>query len=140
MDRFSDFTGTSGALYTCSLCGHRWVSRKDDGIPKSCPKCRSTVWMKDYLRCVCLRCGHKWGTARGRPKRCPRCHSVRWDIPDTDVHVSGGSSLSRKEKDDIAGLYEGGMGCTEISIETGIPFSDVYAALRMKFPGAIIRI
>jgi DNA-directed RNA polymerase subunit RPC12/RpoP len=140
MEKPSGTSGTAGTLYTCSLCGHRWVSRKDDGLPKSCPKCRSTVWMKEYLRCKCLRCGHEWGTARGHPKKCPKCHSIKWDVPASEVRSSSGSRLDAEESEEVISRYEKGMGCTAISIDTGISFGEVHAALRAKYPGANIRI
>lgn len=72
---------TAGKVYICSRCSHRWVARKKGGLPKNCPKCRSTVWMKDYHICKCYRCNHKWGTVNEEPKRCPKCHSTKWAVP-----------------------------------------------------------
>ncbi len=73
----------TGSVYVCSRCAHTWVARKKDGLPKNCPKCRSTVWMKDYHICKCARCGHQWGTVDPAPKRCPECGTNRWDRAQT---------------------------------------------------------
>lgn len=74
---------TTGSVYVCSRCSHTWVARKKDGLPKNCPKCRSTVWMRDYHICKCARCGHQWGTVDEDPKRCPKCGTNRWNKSPT---------------------------------------------------------
>ncbi len=122
----------SGRIYTCSRCTHRWVARKKDGIPKNCPRCRSTVWMKDYRIFRCLRCDHSWGTAKGEPKRCPRCHSVRWNTPVKETSSRSRSrqmlhSVDPEAAKEVMERYADGQTCTEIAIATGLSFGDVYA-------------
>jgi rubrerythrin len=68
--------------YMCSCCSYRWKPRKTNGLPKNCPSCRSTVWMKSYSVRTCSRCGHVWGSTSDSPKRCPGCGTYRWnDMP-----------------------------------------------------------
>ena len=70
----------SSRVRTCRMCGYVWESRKDSGMPKSCPKCRSTLWdSRTVGTASCRRCGHAWTTTMGRPPKCPSCGSKRWD-------------------------------------------------------------
>lgn len=68
--------------FVCSRCSYHWKSRKKGILPKSCPSCRSTVWMKPYEKRFCERCGHEWGSSSESPRRCPLCGTYRWaDTP-----------------------------------------------------------
>lgn len=84
----TEIKGTSAGsdqkvAFSCSRCGHRWSSKNHRKIPKSCPACRSSVWMKNYDRKHCERCDHTWLSGNERPKRCPACATYNWDIPRT---------------------------------------------------------
>ncbi len=127
---------TAGKVLVCSRCFHRWVARKSDGPPKNCPKCRSTVWMKDYHVCRCYRCNHEWGTTNSEPKRCPKCHSVKWAVPVRNSDAAPRSRFAPRnpmdpEKvEDVLRRYADGESCTTIAISTGMSFSDVYDIVR----------
>ena len=70
--------------FVCSRCSYHWKPRKDDGIPRNCPSCRSTVWMKPFELKTCSRCGYEWGSTSEDPRRCPSCGTYRWnEIPTT---------------------------------------------------------
>lgn len=72
--------------YSCSKCAHKWKTRKTDGMPKNCPSCRSTVWMKPYETKKCARCGNEWGTTSGDPRRCPGCGTYHWNEAPQAYH------------------------------------------------------
>ena len=67
--------------YVCSRCSYHWKPRKTDGIPRNCPSCRSTVWMKPYDLKTCTRCGYEWGSGSENPLRCPNCGTHHWNEP-----------------------------------------------------------
>jgi len=53
-----------------------------ENLPKNCPSCRSTVWMKPFENLTCTRCGHEWRSTDDSPRRCPSCGTYRWnDVP-----------------------------------------------------------
>lgn len=137
---FSEGQVTAGKVMVCSRCSHRWIVRKRDGLPKNCPKCRSTVWMKDYHICRCYRCNHEWGTVNKEPKRCPKCHSVKWAVPVRRSDAALRSRLAprnpidREEVEDVLRRYADGESCTSIAISTGMSFSDVYDIVRSNSP------
>ena len=68
----------------CLACGYEWFPRSS-GRVKSCPRCRSTAWDKEFHKAVCSRCGHEWLTYDERPERCPSCRSRVWDAEVLDV-------------------------------------------------------
>ena len=69
-----------GNYHICKICGHSWKVRAASPEPKSCPKCRSTMWNSPMARnVVCARCGYRWNTNRERPSMCPRCKSRTYD-------------------------------------------------------------
>lgn len=63
----------------CNRCGYHWSPRNPDKMPRSCPSCRSVVWMKKYDTKDCKRCGHQWSSTDEAPKRCPACGTYKWD-------------------------------------------------------------
>ncbi len=69
----------------CLRCFHEWSPRGNGKLPKSCPSCRSTIWMKGSHRRNCKRCHHEWESTDDSPKRCPACGTYRWDDAPT-VH------------------------------------------------------
>lgn len=132
-------TGTSGSVYTCALCGHNWVSRKDNGVPKSCPKCRSTVWNKDYHVCECVRCGYKWGSTHERPSRCPGCHTTKWDVPEDSAgrkkhRRPARVSVTPDKAEEINCLYDAGENITAIARHTGLSFCKVFSVISDSRP------
>ena len=135
-----------GKVYTCSHCSYTWVARKKDGIPKSCPRCRSTVWMKECYVCNCVKCKHTWETSSQRPKRCPKCHSTKWDVPIAErkancgVSRNTGPRMDDGMKKEIVRRYSAGEGCISISIGTGIAFGMIFSVLRQKYPDGHISV
>ncbi|MCQ2069741.1 MAG: hypothetical protein MJZ68_01235 [archaeon] len=128
----------AGAVYTCSICFHRWVARKG-AYPKNCPNCRTTLWMKEYHIYKCCRCFHEWGTAREISKRCPKCHSSKWQEPVSNtetVVIDSKCKLGVSDRGKVLDLYNSGTGCISIAVQTGIAFGDVFAAIKEKYPGA----
>lgn len=65
--------------FVCSRCSYHWKPRKADGIPRNCPSCRSTVWMKPFEMKSCARCGYEWGSTSEEPRRCPGCGTYHWN-------------------------------------------------------------
>ena len=130
MDRGAIRDGsTFGAVYTCNRCGHIWVTRKADGLPRSCPKCRSVIWNKNCKMVKCLRCGHQWISTKKRPSRCPGCHTARWDVPVSPepVKVRRPAVVDPDLVERIRDLYYTGMTAVQISVETGLSFQTVYS-------------
>ncbi len=35
---------------TCSRCGYEWMPRKKNGLPVTCPRCKSPYWCKQRVR------------------------------------------------------------------------------------------
>lgn len=44
---------------------------------------------------LCLRCGHKWNSVRGKPKQCARCHSPSWDKERSGIMDLSGRVFGR---------------------------------------------
>ncbi|MCQ2079794.1 MAG: hypothetical protein MJZ38_07060 [archaeon] len=127
-----------GSIMTCSRCAYKWAIRKRGDIPKNCPKCRSTLWMKEYHNYTCARCEHTWGTANDSPQRCPKCHTSKWNVPAVQRPAKSETVVSKLDpalKERIYGLYYDGKGGITIAIEMGLAFGDVMDALCEKFPG-----
>lgn len=159
--------------YVCSRCSYHWKPRKTDSIPRNCPSCRSTIWMKPFelKRCVrcayewgstsedprrcpncgtyhwneipksyeCLRCSHTWTAKRDwPPKRCPQCRSISWNSEKKDeikIRIPESKKSTSYSNDDcvknaVLELYADGKTCTQIAVETAVPFSIVYGVLR----------
>lgn len=132
-----------GTILTCSRCSYKWALRKRGALPKNCPKCRSTLWMKNYHVYTCMKCSYSWGTANENPLRCPKCHTSKWSVPPTPRMVRTETikiRLRGEIKEQVYSLYENGNGCIEISSKLSIPFGDVMDALVIKYPGESIRI
>ena len=77
--RISKKNETANKYYVCSRCSYHWQPRKPDVVPKNCPSCRSTVWMKPFDMKTCARCGYQWGSTSSDPRRCPGCGTYHWD-------------------------------------------------------------
>ena len=122
---------TLGAVYNCNRCGHIWVTRKTDGLPRSCPKCRSVIWNKACKTVHCLRCDHEWVSTKKRPTRCPNCHTARWDVPlePQPVKVHRSPKMDPDLVSRIKELYDSGLTAVKISVETGMSFQTVYAVI-----------
>lgn len=75
-------------VLSCSRCSYKWVPRNQEKTPRSCPSCRSMVWMKKYGIKDCRRCGHQWSSADENPKRCPSCGTYKWDDVPTSYNCS----------------------------------------------------
>lgn len=120
---------TFGAVYNCNRCGHMWVTRKTDGLPRSCPKCRSVIWNKACKTVHCVRCGHEWVSTKKRPSRCPCCHTAKWDVPlePEPVKVRRAPKMDAEVVERIKALHDNGKNAVEISVETGISFQTTYA-------------
>lgn len=65
--------------YVCSRCSYHWKPRKTDSIPRNCPSCRSTIWMKPFELKTCARCNYEWGSTSEDPRRCPSCGTYHWN-------------------------------------------------------------
>jgi Primosomal protein N'' (replication factor Y) - superfamily II helicase len=74
----------TGALFCCR-CSYSWKPRSIQNLPKNCPSCRSTVWMKPFEYLLCTRCGHEWKSTSDEPRRCPLCGTYKWNETPT-VH------------------------------------------------------
>lgn len=122
----------SGSLFKCNRCGHIWISRKTDGIPRSCPKCRSVIWNKDCKSVHCLRCNHDWVSTKNRPERCPKCHTARWDVPYEAASPT--VSVPKVNLDPIIvnhvrSLHSEGKSAFQIACDTGISYQSTRAIL-----------
>lgn len=130
-----------GTVMTCSRCSHKWAIRKRGDIPKNCPKCRSTLWMKNYHVYTCMKCQHEWGTANEHPQRCPKCHTSKWNSPVSVPKVKSEtvhSRLSPEAKSEVFALYSEGKSSMTISIEMKISYSEVMDTLLEKYaPGSV---
>jgi len=80
----SEKSGT-GALFCCR-CSYSWRPRNIHNLPKNCPSCRSTVWMKPFECMLCTRCGHEWKSTSDEPRRCPLCGTYKWNEVPTVHH------------------------------------------------------
>jgi len=132
-----------GTIMTCSRCSHKWAIRKRGDIPKNCPKCRSTLWMKNYHVYTCMKCQHEWGTANECPQRCPKCHTSKWNSPTTVQKVKVEpvhSKLDPEVKDAVFNLYSEGKSTLTISIMMSIPYSEVMDTLLEKYASGTIKI
>ena len=132
-----------GTILTCSRCSYKWALRKRGALPKNCPKCRSTLWSKNYHVCKCLKCNHEWGTANESPLRCPKCHTSKWGVPPSPRAVQAETIKSRPSdsvKAEIYRHYEEGQGCIKIALDMVLAFGEVMDALVIKYPGEVIRI
>jgi len=70
--------------YVCSRCSYHWKPRKTDSVPRNCPSCRSTIWMKPFELKTCARCNYEWGSTSEDPRRCPSCGTYHWnEVPRT---------------------------------------------------------
>lgn len=132
-----------GSILTCSRCAHKWAIRKKGDLPKNCPKCRSTLWMKNYHVYTCMKCEHSWGTANESPQRCPKCHTSKWNTPN--ITKSNKESrivcrLSAEAKAQVYERYDAGETVIAISVATGIAFGDVMDAVLERNPSATARI
>ena len=78
---------TAGYVYKCNRCSHLWVTRKTNGLPRSCPSCRSVIWNKTCNTIHCLHCDYEWVSTSSHPSRCPHCHTSKWDTPPVEVKV-----------------------------------------------------
>ena len=132
-----------GSILTCSRCSYKWALRKKNALPKNCPKCRSTLWMKNYHVYECMKCSHKWGTANENPLRCPKCHTSKWNSPPVPRMIRTESLKSRLKpeiREEVYDLYEDGKGCIEISNILHLSFGDVMDAIVIKYSGESVRI
>jgi|GEM_PF-2824582 len=125
----SAITNTSGSIYRCNRCGHVWVTRKTNGLPHSCPKCRSVIWNKECKLIRCMRCGHEWVSTKAKPTRCPSCHTSRWDTPEDpkDYHAQPRVQSSPAVVNRVRELHVRGLNNVEIARELGISFQAVHA-------------
>lgn len=132
-----------GSIMTCSRCSHKWAIRKRGDLPKNCPRCRSTLWMKNYHVYTCLKCEHSWGTANECPMRCPKCHTSKWNTPVVVNDVKSEPiqcKLPQEDKEKIFRMYALNKGCVAISIDLGIPFSEVIESLLERNPEENVRL
>lgn len=122
-----------GTLFKCNRCGHIWISRKSDGIPRSCPKCRSVIWNKNCKVVHCVRCDHEWVSTKDRPGRCPKCHTARWDVP-IENSLPPSACKSKVTMDPVIikhvqNLYSEGKTAFQIACDTGISYQSTRAIL-----------
>ncbi len=132
-----------GTILTCSRCAYKWALRKRGALPKNCPKCRSTLWMKNYHVYECMKCNHRWGTANENPLRCPKCHTSKWNTPPAPRTIRADNLKSRLKpevKAEVYRMYDRGNGCLAISRNLEISFGDVMDAIVIKYPGESVRL
>lgn len=126
-----------GTILICSRCNHKWAVRKKGTLPKNCPKCRSTLWLKKYYRYTCMKCNHTWGTANDSPQRCPKCHTSKWNSPpvpeSTKAHMVT-CNLDPSIKSKILEEHMKNKGCFEISKQFDLALSDVIDAILESNP------
>ncbi|MDD3378913.1 MAG: hypothetical protein RBR05_01430 [Candidatus Methanomethylophilaceae archaeon] len=175
----SDQTKDGDGCYVCSCCSYRWKSRKENGLPRNCPSCRSTVWMKSFELRACTRCGYEWSSTNQKPKRCPSCGTYHWNEIPVSYHClkcnytwiakrdwppkrcpecrstawnskkesshMGPSQYSLLMQLDISDMdpaevegiierYRKGESCTNIALNSPMPFSIVYEIIRKEYP------
>ncbi len=131
-----------GTILVCSRCNHKWAIRKKGTLPKNCPKCRSTLWLKKYYRYTCLRCNHEWGTANDAPIRCPKCHTSRWNSPPASESTKPHTvkcKLESSVKTEVLNTYSKNKGCIEVANILNLALSDVIDAVLETFPEDKIR-
>ncbi len=131
-----------GTILVCSRCDHKWAIRKRGALPRNCPKCRSTLWLKKYYTYTCLKCNHEWGTANDSPERCPKCHTSKWNSPPTPEVVKSHPvkcKLQYATKQEILKAYSQNKGCFKISNEFNLAFSDVIDAILESNPDEKVR-
>lgn len=107
---------------SCLRCGHAWDSR--DGNPTRCPSCGSYKWNVPREFYGCCKCGYSWFMKNSRvPARCPRCGSRDWQKPDDEVPPAVVEEEPNAVRDAVMDAYRNGLGCLEISISLGMPYS-----------------
>lgn len=90
--------------FYCKRCHWVWAVR-EEGIPKMCPRCRTTHWdieKKVFVRAPmrvmfkCKRCDHPWfpknntkGIENTFSTICPKCHSYYWNLDDSELKAKG---------------------------------------------------
>lgn len=93
---------TDGSIFFfCSMCRCYWKPRNEKKMPRSCPSCRSTVWMKPYQKKTCVRCGHVWGTTHAETKRCPACGTYRWNEAAKEYHCFRCDNVWNAKRDGV---------------------------------------
>ena len=126
-----------GTILVCSRCNHKWAIRKRDTLPKNCPKCRSTLWLKKYYRYTCMKCNHEWGTANDSPQRCPKCHTSKWNTPPTPETVKPHTvkcKLRDPLKTEVLNAYSQNKSCFKVAADFNLALSDVIDALLEAYP------
>lgn len=107
---------------SCLRCGYSWDSR--DGNPTRCPSCGSYKWNVPLEIHVCCKCGYSWFVKNNHvPVRCPKCDSRDWQNADDEVPSDAVEEESDSIKDAIMDAYRNGLGCLEISMSLGVPYS-----------------
>ncbi len=131
-----------GTILVCSRCSHKWAIRKREALPKNCPKCRSTLWLKKYYRYTCMKCNHEWGTANDSPQRCPKCHTSKWNTPPTPETVKPHAvkcKLVKSLKINVLNAYAEKKSCIKVAAQFNLALSEVFDAVLEAYPDEKIR-
>lgn len=121
--------------YTCAVCEAEWTSKKKEGVPQRCPRCKSKLWNTCYKH-HCCKCSYDWLSASPSPDRCPKCQSKKWqDTRDVPLPMMK-NNTNRDVAKPVLLRYDAGVGCIRIAADLKMAFSDVYDIVKQTYPNS----